>query len=73
MSKVVELRKSELRVAADELVEFKPDCWILIGINDEKNKVLVRGPKMFDAITMYGMIEYAKGDIEASCYTGGAA
>lgn len=41
---------------------MKPKVWLVLGMNDDNIRVI--GPEGFDIVQMYGMIEYAKTQIE---------
>ena len=64
MSNVVQLRRSKLQEACDEIEKMKPDTWVVVGMSKDREEVMVLGNDGFDMIEMYGMLEYAKTKIE---------
>lgn len=64
MSNVVQLRRSELSKASEEIEKMNPDTWVVVGMSDESQEIRVIGNDNFDMIKMFGMLEYAKTKIE---------
>lgn len=64
MSNVVQLRKSELLKACEEVEKMNPDTWVVVGMSDKSEEIRVIGNDNFDMVRMYGMLEYAKSKIE---------
>lgn len=63
MSNVVSLRPSDLEITVREVVEYKPEIFVVVAMRG--NEVSIWGPKAgFDMIQMYGMLEYAKTKLE---------
>lgn len=65
---VIYLKRSKVRDAIDELDALKARAWVAVAIidngPDKDETIRVYGPEGFDFITMLGMIEYSKSQME---------
>lgn len=66
MSNVVQLqrKRSALEESVQELADWKPSHWLVIGYDQEMKRITVAGPPELDVVISKGMLQTASDYVE---------